>query len=269
LRAALAGGAVTVECGAASSVPWAAQAAAYTALRSRACAAVHTDLPQRSAAPPSLGLLSTEQLAALPSLHLQALAAHERSGEELRARLLACRSAHGLLLVSGGERGARESATPSLLRLAAALRREGELAPETLLAVAANPLRDAPGALAAKLDAGAEAVWTQPLLLRSRCERWLANNACPLPLFVGVALPSCARDVQLWLRLAGVAEEEAEAGALLHAWRAAEAAGEVAAFAEHEARAALRNVRERGLGVHLMPLTAGGYALAERLADAL
>lgn len=259
---------------------WSTQEPAWSALRHRLAAAVHTDLPQRHHAAPSVATLTDEERHSLPPLHVQAVAAHERTKEELLARLRAARAADGLLLVSGGERApSAASAAPALLRLAAQLRREGELEAETALLVAANPHREDLSGLQAKLDAGAEAVVTQPALnLSGRFERWIEAASGALgrvptgrvPLLVGVACPATPAEVRLWLRLIGVDEMDAGATELLGAWRRAEAEGRVGEHAEAEARRAIRRAKEAGAsGLHLMPVTHAGYGLAARLHDEL
>ena len=260
-----------------ASVPWSGpQAASWAALRSRLLAVVHTDLPQRSEEPPSMMQLSAAQRAALPQLHVQAVSAHNRSDVQLRARLRACRAASALLLVSGGARSRTlPSATPALLRLAAALRSDGELDENTLFAVAANTLRESPSALHDKLDAGAQVVVTQPALLPDRFAAWIDGaEDVRVPVLLGIALPCCSADVSFWLRLTDVPETDGDADALLRRWRAAEAdcGAALAAQAEREARATLAVAgafKQKLGGVHLMPLHAAGYALAARLGDAL
>ena len=254
---------------------WSTQSAAWAALAPRLVAAVHTDLPQRSSSTPSMAAcLAADHAALLPALHLQAVAAHERSEDQLRGRLAACGGAAGLLLVSGSDRmRGRPSQVPAMLALAAEMREAGQIGSESALLVTANPLREGWDALAPKLAAGAQGVVTQPALLRRRFDAWMAG-AGPLlsgagaPLCVGIATPCTPAEVLLWLRLVDVPETDADAEALLRQWYAAEAAGRLAQHAEAVARGAMEHARGLGQGRHLMPITVAGYALAAQLHDA-
>jgi 5,10-methylenetetrahydrofolate reductase len=271
-----------------TSVPWHVAAPAWASLRGLLAASVHTDLPQAPGAVPlpvALGEVPLAVRQQLPRAAVQAVGAHARAPDALEARMRAASAcgAAALLLVSGDASsraaaggGACASAAPALLRTALRLRAAGALAPDTALCVAANPLTEAAAALLPKLDAGAEAVLTQPALLLGRASRWwdaasapggaLARHAGATPVLLGVALPSCERDVALWLRLADVPASDADAAALLSAWRAAAARGAdaLAAHAAAAAQAALQHAASLpGVGgVHLMPLSRGGYALA-------
>jgi 5,10-methylenetetrahydrofolate reductase len=289
--------ALTMEFSAgAAAVPWPAAAPAWASLHDLLSASVHTDLPQMTpGAPPLPVALSTvppEVRLALPRAAVQAVAAHVRSGDALEARLRAAGAAGAaaLLLVSGdaSSRASTASATPALLRAAARLRASGALPPDTALLAAANPLTEPASALLPKLDAGAQALVTQPALLPSRASRWWDAACAPggplephhggataVPVLVGLALPTSERDVALWLRLAEVSATDPDAAALLAAWRAAGARGAdaLAAHADAAALAAIAHAAELPgvAGVHLMPLTRAGYALAASpaLAEAL
>ena len=280
LRGGASGGArcATMEHGGGADAAWAS-------LRGAVLASVHTDLPGVAAdAPVSLAALGEAERRCLPALRLQAVAVHGRSAASLEARLRAAGATHpaGLMLVRGDASSRPPGAaaavdTAGLLRLAAALRSAGALRPDTAFCVAANPLRDAPEALLRKRDAGAQAVLTQPALLPGRARRWFDAAAAPggpladggPPALLGLALPTQPRDVALWLRLAEVDPADDDAAALLAAWRAAADAGP-AALARHAADAVAAAMQLAGTlpgvaGVHVMPLTPAGYALAAQL----
>ena len=283
LLSALRGGASGARC--ATMEHGSAAHAAWASLREALLASVHTDLPGIAAdAPVSLAALGDVERRALPALRLQAVAIHGRSASSLEARLRAAGATQpaGLMLVRGDASsrppGAAASVdTAGLLRLAAALRSAGALHPDTALCVAANPLRDAPEALLRKREAGAQAVLTQPALLPGRARAWFDAAAAPggpladggPPVLLGLALPTQPRDVALWLRLAEVDPADDDAAALLAAWRAAADAGP-AALARHAADAVREAMQLAAslpgiAGVHVMPLTPAGYALAAQL----
>jgi len=285
LRLGASGGArcATMEHGVGAAASWAA-------LRGAVLASVHTDLP--GLVPDglvALCALSEAERRELPALRLQAVAAHGRSAAVLEARLREAGTARpaALLLVRGDASSRPPGASPALdtcalLRTAARLRSAGELPGDTALCVAANPLRDAQDSLLRKRDAGAQAVLTQPALLPARALRWFDAAAAPggslagsgPPALLGLALPTHPRDVALWLRLADVDARDDDAARLLAAWRAAADAGPaaLARHAEDAARDALALAASLpGIaGVHCMPMTQAGYALAAKLlADAL
>ncbi len=260
------------------SVAWPAASPAWTALRAALLASVHTDLPQPPGAPQlpvALSEVPPDVRSALPAASVQAVAAHARSASELAARFAAVGALRpaGVLLVSGDTTTRSTTAASSaatLLRGAARLRADDTLPDDTALLVAANPLLETDtSSLQAKLDAGAEGVVTQPALLPLRASRWWEVVA-PLmqgtPVLLGVACITSPREIELWLRLAGVPATDADARQLLSTWHAA-AAGGPAALEAHARRAALAAVRHaaglQGIaGVHIMPLTRAGYALA-------
>ena len=255
-----------------SRLPWPSCAPAWSMLRP--CAAVHTDL--RGLSTPATKPLALEDvpgqvLSTLPPLHVQAVAAHARSAAELGLRLqsaLRLKPA-ALLLVSGDSPSKTSLDTVALLQMAVSLR--AELALDTVLLCAANPLLSlSTDTLARKLDAGCDGFITQPALLPSRFDAWWevaqpALRGCPM--LLGLAAPCTPSDVQLWYRLAGVDGNDADAVALLSSWRVAVDQVHPGALAAHASRSYAAAMRHAagvpGLaGVHLMPVTAGGYALA-------
>jgi 5,10-methylenetetrahydrofolate reductase len=265
-------GAVTVEH--APRVPWTSAAPLHTALKP--IASVHTDLPGADAGP-SLGHLPAEVAVHLPRAHVQAIAAHTRTEAELVARLRATSQLNpaGILCLSGDTRAdTRSPATPALLRLA-----KRTVAAHISLAVVANPMVEPAHALQPKLDAGAEAVFTQPSVVPGRMGRWFEGAAPMLtdvPVLVGIACMTCVEDVSLWLRLVGCdSPTDAEAGALLATWRHATSMGP--AHVEELAHKTLRLALEEAAtlpvaGVHIMPVNRRGFDLgahAGALPDAM
>jgi hypothetical protein len=140
----------------------------------------------------------------------------------------------------------------SLLRTASALRSSGAIPAATSLWAVANPVteRDA-SRLAEKIDAGAEAVLTQPPLDWPAFERWWADaerRGAPgaAKLLVGFPALSSAANASFWLALAGGAGSAAARGVVAD-FAAAEARGKAAAdeFALAWSESLLQRVRLR------------------------
>jgi 5,10-methylenetetrahydrofolate reductase len=154
--------------------------------------------------------------------------------------------------------------------------------------VVANPLKATTAAAAEaeaehllrKVDAGAQAVVTQPAaLLPERAERfWEAcvRLGVHLPVLVGVAVPTGPTMVEKWLRISDVEPTDADAVALVQRWRAAAAAAtdEYERWRRQQLEAALAHARGAPAhhGVHVMPLGERGMVdvlglVSERLAS--
>ena len=209
-------------------------------------------------------------------------------GAALRDRLRGAAAAGGggppgtsapeaLLLVSGGHPWRTRLTRPllassfDLLRAAAQLREAGELPARTALWAVENPLRErGAGRLERKLEAGAEAVITQPPLLRGRFEAWwedlqargLLRDARVL---VGVPFLTSPESLRFWLRLADCDPDDPAAGPHLRALAAQPPGPGREAACQELAAETLRWVeRLPGAGgVHLMPVTPAGYRCAE------
>lgn len=257
-------------------VPWASAQPAWTSLRQHLLASVHTDLPQSADAAPSTATITAEARQLLPCQHIQAVAAHARSSEQLEQRLFEASSVSAALLLVSGDGTKRPAGTPTstpqLLRTAARLRSAGRLPADLALFAAANPLCESAQALVPKLQSGAEALLTQPALLPARASRWwegAVRHTSGVPVLLGIAFLTCPRDCVLWLRLAGVDAQDADAQTLLMSWQAAADAGAdaLSAHAEQSLRDAVAHAGSlQGIGgMHAMPLTPAGYALAARV----
>lgn len=231
------------------------------------------------------------------------------SEDDARRKIIAAAThgAAALLLVSGdapnddddedADADARPSTRPrprefpsssldslALLSVASRARSAGDIPPETILGCVANPsLEGADGArrLASKISAGAAMCVTQPSLSPTRHRAWRAAvadagllDACEL--IQGIHIATSALGLGFWHRLAGV-ERDPEARAERDAYESAAARLDAETFrawvverAELAAAEALVGDGDvRSGGVHVMPVTAEGYAAAARLADSL
>eukprot|EP00887_Chlorella_sp_A99_P006191 scaffold3.g6191.t1 len=212
--------------------------------------------------------------------HVQTLAGQLRGVGEVRQML--CGAAAGtwpaggppadaVLVVSGGHPvralpGVSHflSSSFDILRLASEMRAAGELPSTLSLWAVENPALNPVVRLAAKADAGAQVVVTQPLLLWERGRAWAEAAAAAgltqrVRLVVGVPIVSSAANLDFWLRLCDV-RQLPEAQALLAAFPP-EAHGDgraawQAAVREWNAALIRRTLALPGVaGLHVMPLT--------------
>ena len=264
--------------------------------------------PESRSSLPRVARLTTLEARDQPCFHVQTISAARCLSEDDARRKIIAAATHGaaaLLLVSGDAladadaRRARPSTRPrprpresstssldslALLSVASRARSAGDIPPDTILGCVANPSLDGADGVArldAKISAGAAMCVTQPSLSPSRHRAWRAAvadarllDACAL--VQGVHIATSAVGVGFWHRLAGV-EDHPEAIAERVAFRRAANHLDAETFrawvverAELAAAEALANGGDaRGGGVHVMPVTADGYAAAAKLADSL
>ena len=254
--------------------------------------------------------------------HVQTVSASWcRDVDDARAmmRVAADAGASALLCVTGdGVRGKKNHLdTLALLRAARALRDAGEIESDVRLACAANPCLEAlrlrtrrvspSSLLAAKIEAGADAVITQPSVVPSLARAWrreiqASGLARDVEHIAGIAVPTSARSAERWHRLvfgdriyssyastsdARLRSEETEETRrsireALDAWRAMEE--HVSNLEQHDLGFAFRKrwIEERAelfaaeavtsadfpaRGAHVMPVTPAGYRSAAAVAD--
>ena len=138
----------------------------------------------------------------------------------------------GALLFVSGSHPARQlplaqsllQSSFSMLRDARELRARGYIPPSTALWAVENPMSP-PERLLRKVEAGAEAVLTQPPFDRAASERWFAAAAssgvtASTRILAGVPMASSAGNLEFWLRLCGMAGTS-EAAAVLDSFPAA------------------------------------------------
>ena len=184
----------------------------------------------------------------------------------------------------------------SLLREAHALRAAGEIDEDVMLACVANPTAeggggggggcgDGPGTsgtssatqrLEAKIDAGAEMVITQPCLIPSRHRAWWdavksSGLDRDVEIIFGAALPTSSKATRFWLGLANAAHLPG-AEEVMAEWENHEKEMDPVTFrawCEERADLAVASALADPAvdGIHLMPVTAGGYEAVARLAD--
>ena len=222
---------------------------------------------------------------------VRTVAAQTRSLDTLERRLAAAAAglpgvsppADALLLVSGGDparrlglpawAGGARTDSVAMLQAASRMRAAGVLPPGVALWAVANPLTEAgAGRAAAKVGAGAAALLTQPPLgLWGAWEAWYADaDRLGVPgaaaLVAGLALPTTPAGFAFWVGLAGAGRVAGVRGGVA-ALGAAASAGKGAEHAFQTATAELDRLASMpGIaGVHVMPVSAGGRGVAERL----
>ncbi len=147
-----------------------------------------------------------------------------RSRDTVRNRVIAAieRGAKAVLALSGGGLSRRmlgplgRLVLPmdafSTLDLVTELRRSGEVPSHISLWAVENPLIQTVGKrvdrLSRKIDAGAEAIITQPPLLWHRFESWwnevIRRDLIGTPIVVGVPVPKSVDNIRLWFFLTGL-----------------------------------------------------------------
>uniref|UniRef100_A0A1D2A210 Methylenetetrahydrofolate reductase (NAD(P)H) n=1 Tax=Auxenochlorella protothecoides TaxID=3075 RepID=A0A1D2A210_AUXPR len=203
---------------------------------------------------------------------VRSVAAQLRSREDLRRRMAAAVAgseghppAQALLLLSGGHPVRTLPIVPhflgnslSMLRDAGTARSRGELPADTRLWAVANPGSETLRRLAAKVEAGASTVLTQPPLLWRRSREWMeraAENGLThrARIVLGVPLITSRSNLEFWLFLIGAGAGDEEAAQLLADFPASQDAEGVRAWNADLIR---RTLDLPGVGgLHVMPLT--------------
>lgn len=195
-----------------------------------------------------------------------------------------------ILCVSGDDGASGTS--EAVLRALARARARGEVPKRTTLLAAVNPMLGAVEAerVLRKRECGADGFITQPTLgmmrrfdaWREACERarvWDGLEAAgegrdpPRGLYLGVAAVRDARGLEFWFKLTGVdsrADDDARALVEEYATRAKTMSPErfdAWTFERLELATTHAASVDAAAGVHVMPITAGGYVHAARLAE--
>lgn len=158
-----------------------------------------------------------------PGLKVRTVGAQCASRGDLQAKIQAASlpgpdggGADALLFVSGSHPARAVPFAESLLqssfsmlRDAAAMRAAGDLPPNLGLWAVENPTNP-PERLLRKVDAGAEAVLTQPPFVRASAEVWFreavaSGAAAQAPIMAGVPMATSPGNLSFWLGLCGVA----------------------------------------------------------------
>ena len=236
--------------------------------------------------------LSGTETAVMPEFHVQSVSGTRcRSIDEARWKMVTAAEAgaSALLMVSGdgdGSSGGKAKGgidSLMLIREAQLLREAGEIEEGVTLACVANPTAEGDSRLGmrrleAKIEAGAEMVITQPSLIPERHRAWWeevkgAGLDEEIHVIFGAAASTSATSTAFWMQLAG-AEDLPGAAEVLAEWATHEAEMPremFQAWCEEQANLFLTEalVDPRVDGVHMMPVTASGYAVAARLADTI
>ncbi|KAK9813420.1 hypothetical protein WJX73_007587 [Symbiochloris irregularis] len=197
-------------------------------------------------------------------MHVHSVAAQMRSQRQLRERMIhVAAPAHddagsrrSLLLLSGShpvrpllQWTSWPADSFEMLRMAHALRDAGSIPKQTGIWAVENPLVSSPARLKQKIDAGAEAVLTQPPLLWPLFETWMED----------VVRQNLTSQTRLLIETIQTFEmQEAQGKAAM------------AEFCQQWTADLLQKIAEiQGIGgMHLMPVTAGGVRMALRLIKA-
>eukprot|EP00884_Botryococcus_braunii_P021135 jgi/Botrbrau1/7705/Bobra.0159s0140.2 len=210
---------------------------------------------------------------------LVAAAGLDSNGDPLQA----VRGANALLLVSGSH-PVRQILQPlrlvgssvDVLKMATAMRQQGDLPPSISLWATENPLVNDPSSLGAKVEAGAEVIITQPPFLWSKFEDWMTRiNKMELNkavrLLIGTTAITSASNLRFWLRLckADTSPRRSHSSA---AWRrqTLPLSGEALADFYHSFNSDFfHKVGTLGGlgGIHVMPVTNGGRKAVTRLIE--
>lgn len=181
-----------------------------------------------------------------------------------------------------------------MLRALSRARARGEVPKRTTLLAAVNPMLGAVEAerVLRKRECGADGFITQPTLgmmrrfdaWREACERarvWDGLEAAgegrdpPRGLYLGVAAVRDARGLEFWFKLTGVdsrADDDARALVEEYASRAKTMSAErfdAWTFERLELATTHAASIDAAAGVHVMPITSGGYVHAARLAESV
>eukprot|EP00898_Chlorokybus_atmophyticus_P001422 jgi/Chlat1/2280/Chrsp17S02581 len=220
---------------------------------------------------------------------VRTIGCHLRTPSELRQLLLQTNTP-AVMFVSGG--GLFQKLVPKsllplnsvrALTIASGMRARGDIDPHLMLWATANPLKAAGTGraniaknvdwLRRKVDAGAEAILTQPPLLWDEFERWWeavthAGLHRHTSIVAGLPILTTSRSVKFWLQLCGVNDKHQSAEQLVKLFLAAEArdsqeAGQqptaLVELRQQWAQQALRRLLDQHVGlagIHFMPLQA-------------
>lgn len=193
-------------------------------------------------------------------------------------------AAQALLLVSGGH-VLREISSPffgsqmmssfDMLRSARHLREIGSINKSTGLWAVENPLTNHPERLEQKLEAGAEAVITQPPVLWEKFEQWwmhsvqrgLIGSTSDLKVIVGLPVIGSLRTLEFWQKLTKT-QHSPESKRLLFNLSESIGKGNEDVLYEWNRDLALKVKALPGVsGAHIMPLNQAGVAQTRRLIE--
>jgi hypothetical protein len=256
-------------------------AASWPELIQKVLAAVTSgDSPAAAATPP---LPPSPTSSGSPALKVRTVGAQCASRGELQAKMQAASfpapdggGADALLFVSGSHPARAVPFAESLLqssftmlRDATAMRASGRLPLNIGLWVAENPINP-PDRLLKKVDAGAEAVLTQPPFARAAAERWFleaerSGASKEVRLMAGIPMATSPGNLSFWLRLCGVAgtpDAEAVAAGFPSPGAYGSKGEYEAAVREWNAEFVRWTLALPGVsGLHVMPLTKQGRDL--------
>lgn len=188
-----------------------------------------------------------------------------------------------LLCVSGGD-AARASKEPTsgpanglkdsrfILGQAYEMRERGEIPGSVDLWAVANPMTDSVDSFRWKVDAGARCFLTQPPFFRERSRSWFetvaaTDQARDVDILVGVPMITSLRNLEFWLDLCGVSQDDREARRLKSTLPNVAQETDRAAYIEWNAKF----IRETAwtmagvTGMHVMPVTASGLQMTEEV----
>lgn len=193
-------------------------------------------------------------------------------------------SSQALLLVSGGHK-LREFACPvigstlldsfEMISTATKLRNDGYIDQTTALWAVENPLVNGPERLQRKIDAGAEAIVTQPPLLWDKYEQWwfasvkkgLIGTESQAKVIVGLPVVGSVDTLKFWMKLTQIHHLPESRDTLLKLEYEMQKNSKEAIYQWNKNILA----RARGLphvaGFHVMPINKGGVIQTNRMIE--
>lgn len=193
-------------------------------------------------------------------------------------------SSQALLLVSGGHK-LREFASPvmgsalldsfEMISTAAKLRNDGYIDQTTSLWAVENPLLDGPERLQKKIEAGAEAIVTQPPLLWDKYEQWwfasvskgLIGTESQAKVIVGLPVIGSVDTLKFWMKLTHIHHLPESRDILLKLEDEVQRNGKEAIFQWNKNNLVWAKGLPHVAGFHVMPINKGGVIQTNRLIE--
>lgn len=193
-------------------------------------------------------------------------------------------SAQALLLVSGGHK-MRDVARPlmgsnlldsfEMISTATKLRQNGYIDRSTAIWGVENPLVDGPERLERKIQAGAEAIVTQPPILWGKFEQWwysslhrgLIGTDSGIKIIVGLPIVGSVETLDFWTKLTQIHHLSESKDLVLKFGIEVETKGKDAIFQWNKRLLMQARDLPHVAGFHVMPINKGGVVQTKRLIE--